>query len=188
MRSNRARPKKAKILVAGHFAAGKTTFLRTLTESLLDTEKKIKHEEEKKVKETTTVAMDFTELITDDGTKLHIFGIPGQERFSFMWPILAKNTAGIIYVLDSTDEKYWYQLFQQINMFRKISPDAVFIFAANKQDLPDALSVEEIRKKMKLPDWVKVVPLVALDRESVMNAIKTLLEEIERKRAAAGTA
>ncbi len=178
----KGRPDKKKILIAGHFAAGKTTFIKTLSESLLDTEKKIHHKEEKKVKQTTTVAMDFSEYITEEGTKLHIFGIPGQERFSFMWPILAKNTVGIIYILDSTDDKYWYQLFQQINMFRKVSPDAPFIFAANKQDLPNAMSVEEIREKMKLPEWVKIVPLVALEKESVLNALKVLLEEIERKK------
>jgi len=168
-----------KILVAGHFASGKTTFVKTLTKKILDTEKKIFHKDEQRVKGTTTVAMDFAEYKVN-GYKLHIFGIPGQERFSFMWPILAKNAGGIIYLLDSTDETYWYQLFQQINMFRKMGLNVPFIFAANKQDLPGAMSVEEIRKKMKLPDWVKIIPTVAFDEASVKKVIETLVEEIKK--------
>jgi len=168
-----------KILVAGHFASGKTTFVKTLTKKLLDTEKKIFHKDEQKVKRTTTVAMDFAEYETN-GYKLHIFGIPGQERFSFMWPILAKNSGGIIYILDSADSTYWFQIFQQINIFRKIGLNVPFVFAANKQDLPNAMSVEEIRKKMKLPNWVKIIPTVAFNEESVKKVIKTLVEEIKK--------
>ncbi len=170
---------RRKILIAGHFGAGKTTFVKTLTENILTTEKKIFHKEERKEKDTTTVAMDFAEYIAPNGEKFHIFGIPGQERFSFMWNILAKNTAGIIYLLDSTNDKYWYQLFQQINMFRKISPKAKFIFGANKQDLPNAMDLETIRNKMKLPQWVKLVPVVALDKNSVVKTLNELISIID---------
>ena len=168
-----------KILVAGHFASGKTTFVKTLTKKILDTEKKIFHKTEREVKETTTVAMDFAEYETD-GYRLHIFGIPGQERFSFMWPILAKNAGGIIYLLDSADSTYWYQIFKQINMFRKIGLNVPFIFAANKQDLPNAMSIDEIRKKMKLPNWVKIIPTVAFNEKSVRKVIESLIEEINK--------
>ena len=170
----------SKILVAGPFASGKTTFIKMLTkEKALGTEKKIFHNEEKKTKSTTTVAMDFGEY-SYNGEKIAIFGIPGQERFAFMWPVLAKNAAGIIYLLDSADEKYWYQLFEQINTFRKVGLKVPFIIGANKQDLPNAKTPEEIRKKLKLPEWVKIVPLVAFDREQVEETLKVLLEEIEK--------
>jgi len=174
--------KKAyKILVAGHFGAGKTTFIKTISQiKTLETEKKTTLAEEKAKKATTTVAMDYGEFEID-GKKIHIFGIPGQERFSFMWPILAKNTVGFVYLLDSTDDSRWYEVFKQISMFRKISPNAPFIFAANKQDLPDAMDVEEIRKKLKLPAQFEIVPVVAFDKEQVHNVLRKLLEKIEEK-------
>jgi len=177
--------KKLKILVAGHFGAGKTTFVRTLTSGrILETDKKTTLKEEKERKRTTTVAMDFGEY-EREGIKFAIFGIPGQERFSFMWPIVAKNSAGIIYLLDSTDSSRWYEVFKQHTMFRKILPDAPFIFAANKQDLPNAMSLEEIQQKLKLPNWVKLVSTVALDRESVENTLNVLVEEFIRKKTGA---
>jgi small GTP-binding protein len=176
------KPKSYKILVAGHFGAGKTTFVRTLSQiPILETEKKTTLEEEKSKKSSTTVAMDFGEYITEEGMKIHVFGIPGQERFSFMWPILARNTVGFIYMLDSTDSSRWQEVFQQINLFRKISPDAPFIFVANKQDLPNAMSVEEIRKKLKLPENIKIVPCVATDKEKVLSCLEELLKLVKEK-------
>jgi len=176
--------KKLKILVAGHFGAGKTTFVRTLTSGrILETDKKTTLKEEKERKRTTTVAMDFGEY-ERDGVKFAVFGIPGQERFSFMWPIVAKNSAGIIYLLDSTDSSRWYEVFKQHAIFRKILPNSPFIFAANKQDLPNAMSLEEIQQKLKLPKWVKLVPTVALDREKVENTLNALIEEFVKKEKA----
>jgi len=173
--------KAYKILIAGHFGAGKTTFIKTISQiKTLETEKKTTLEEEKAKKSTTTVAMDYGEW-EYNGKKIHIFGIPGQERFSFMWPILAKNTVGFVYLLDSTDDSRWYEVFKQIAMFRKIAPNAPFIFAANKQDMPDAMTLEEIRKKLKLPEKFEIVPLSALDKEQVTKVIEKLLEKVEEK-------
>jgi small GTP-binding protein len=173
--------KAYKILVAGHFGAGKTTFIKTISQiKTLETEKKTTLEEEKAKKSSTTVAMDYGEW-EFNGKKVHIFGIPGQERFSFMWPILAKNTVGFIYLLDSTDDSRWYEVFKQIAMFRKIAPKAPFIFAANKQDMPDAMTLEEIKKKLKLPEQFEIVPLVAFDKEQVAEVIEKLLEKVEEK-------
>ena len=57
----------------------------------------------------------------------------------------------------------WYEVFKQINVFRKIAPDAPFIFVANKRDLPKALPLEEIKKKLKLPPisscWSALPPM-----------------------------
>ena len=174
---------KYKILVAGHFGAGKTTFVKTLSQiKTLETEKTTHDEEEKKKKSKTTVAMDYGEYVTENGKRIHIFGIPGQERFSFMWPILAKNSLAFIILLDSTDTSRWYEAFKQINIFRKISPNAPIIFVANKRDLPKALPMEEIRKKLKLPPNIKLLECVATDRESVLSVLEEVLKEINQKR------
>jgi len=169
-----------KILVAGHFGAGKTTFVRTISETpTIATERKTTAGEEKLRKPTTTVAMDYGEY-TVNGKKYHIFGIPGQERFEFMWPILAKNAKGFIILLDSTDTSRWFEAFKQINLFRKISVNAPFVFAANKRDLPNALPLEEIQKRLKLPEHIPLVECVATDLSMVKKVLNTLIEEMEK--------
>ena len=170
-----------KILVAGHFGAGKTTFVKTLSQiPTVETEKKTTQNEEKKKKSSTTVAMDYGEYVTEDGKKIHIFGIPGQERFSFMWSILAKNTIGFIVLLDSTDTSRWYEAFKQVHLFRKVAPKAPFIFVANKRDLPEALPMEDIKRRLKLPSNIKLVECVATDLNSVRSVVAALLKELEK--------
>jgi small GTP-binding protein len=172
--------KNLKVLVAGHFGAGKTTFVKTISQiKTVETERKTTLREERMKKDSTTVAMDFGEYQIKNGPKIHIFGIPGQERFSFMWPILARNTIGFLYLLDSTDDSRWYEVFKQIALFRKISPNAPFLFVANKQDLPNAMSLEEIKAKLKLPDKIEIVPCVATQKDSVEWVLNKLLEKVD---------
>jgi len=170
-----------KILVAGHFGAGKTTFVKTASQiRVVETEKKTTLEEERRKKASTTVAMDYGEYISKNGKLVHIFGIPGQERFSFMWPILARNSRLFLILLDSTDTSRWYEAFKQISIFRNQIRDAIFLFVANKRDLPNALPMEEIRKRLKLPPHIKLLESVATDKNSVIGVIEEALAELER--------
>ncbi len=48
----------------------------------------------------TTVSMDFGEITLDSDIKLHLYGMPGQERFRFIWEIIAKGGLGLIILID----------------------------------------------------------------------------------------
>jgi signal recognition particle receptor subunit beta len=52
---------------------------------------------------------------------------------------------------------------------------------ANKRDLPNALTLDEIRKKLKLPEKFKLVECVATNPKSVQRVLETLIEELEKK-------
>ncbi len=171
--------KTLKILVAGHFGAGKTTFVKTASEiKALTTERKTSHPEEKKRKDYTTVSMDYGELTWEE-TKLAVFGIPGQERFSFMWKILSRGTDGYIFMLDSTDTSLWEETVKQVNMFLSYG-EVPYLICANKQDLEEALPLQEIRKRLSLDRRYRLVPCIAHDPEVVRNVLWTLVEEIKR--------
>jgi signal recognition particle receptor subunit beta len=80
-----------KIVVTGPFNSGKTEFIKTVSEiDVVSTERKITAEQEK-IKESTTVAMDFGRITVDDDLVLYLFGTPGQKRFDFMWEILSEG-------------------------------------------------------------------------------------------------
>ena len=74
-----------KMVVTGPFNAGKTEFIQSVSEiDVVSTERKISSEIER-IKETTTVAMDFGRITVDNEMVLYLFGTPGQKRFDFMW-------------------------------------------------------------------------------------------------------
>ncbi len=165
-----------KIIVTGPFAAGKTQFIKTISEiEVVETEKIITSKDEKDVKDHTTVAMDFGRITIDKDLVLYLFGTPGQNRFEFMWDILSEGALGVIVLVDSTKGESIIEARKIIDFFHT-KLNVPYIVAANKQDLPRAWPPEYIRTYLDLDDSVKVVPCVATDRESVKRVLLELIE------------
>ncbi|MGC8852033.1 MAG: GTP-binding protein [Hydrogenobacter sp.] len=175
--------KKIKIIVAGPFAAGKTQFINTVSEiKTVKTEKRTRAVEEKSVKDYTTVAMDFGKIRIDDEHELYLFGTPGQSRFDFMWEILGEGALGIIILVDSTDPSTFHEARKIINFFQSRFP-VPMVVGANKQDLPNAWSPEDVRTALDIDEdeGIPVIPVSAIDKESVKNALLTLLNLIKEE-------
>jgi len=172
--------KKIKIVIAGPFAAGKTQFINTVSEiKTVKTERRTQQSSEKSVKDYTTVAMDFGKVRIDDEHELYIFGTPGQFRFDFMWEILGEGALGIIILVDSTDPTTFHEARKIINFFQSRFP-VPMVVGANKQDLPNAWSPEDVRIALDIDEeeGIPVIPVSAIDKESVKNALLTLFEII----------
>ena len=166
-----------KMVVTGPFAAGKTEFIRTISEiDVVSTERKISNPEER-VKETTTVAMDFGRITVDESLVLYLFGTPGQKRFDFMWEILSEGMLGFIVMVDSTRPETFREARGILAAFRAFSPTP-YVVAASKQDLKDAWELGDMRAALRLEDEVKILPCISTDKESVKNILLELLGSI----------
>jgi len=175
-----------KIVVTGPFNAGKTAFIQTVSEiDVVATERKITSEAER-VKDTTTVAMDFGRITVDEDLVLYLFGTPGQRRFDFMWEILSEGMLGFIVLVDSTRPETFREARSILETFRAYAPTP-YVVAANKQDMEDAWDLEDMRIALRLDSRVKLLPCVATDKNSVKKVLLELLfsimEEIEGDRA-----
>lgn len=166
-----------KIVITGPFNAGKTEFIRSVSEiDVVSTEKKISAEAEK-IKETTTVAMDFGRITVDNDLVLYLFGTPGQKRFDFMWEILSEGMLGFIVLVDSARPETFREARSILETFRAYAPTP-YVVAANKQDLDDAWELEDIRIALRLDPHIKLVTCVASQKETVKNALLELLYSI----------
>jgi hypothetical protein len=166
-----------KIVVTGPFSAGKTQFIQTISEiDVVNTERKITQAEER-IKDQTTVAMDFGRITVDEDLVLYLFGTPGQRRFDFMWEVLSEGMLGFIVLLDSVRPETFREARGILDTFRSYAP-VPYIVAANKQDLEDAWSPEDLRIALRIPDSIKMVPCVATERGTVKQTLLELLYSI----------
>ncbi|HEX9018306.1 MAG TPA: ATP/GTP-binding protein [Anaerolineaceae bacterium] len=166
-----------KMVVTGPFNAGKTEFIQSVSEiNVVSTERKISSEAER-VKNTTTVAMDFGRITVDQDLVLYLFGTPGQKRFDFMWEILSEGMLGFIVMVDSNRPETFREARSILETFRAYAPTP-YVVAANKQDLPDAWELDDIRLALRLSSDVKLLPCVATKKETVKGVLLELLYSI----------
>lgn len=165
------------MVVTGPFNSGKTEFIRSVSEiDVVSTERKISSEVER-VKESTTVAMDFGRITVDDDLVLYLFGTPGQKRFDFMWEILSEGMLGFVVMVDSTRPETFKEARNILETFRAYAPTP-YVVAANKQDCDDAWEMSDMRIALRLDSKIKLLPCIATDKEAVKNVLLELLYSI----------
>ncbi len=164
-----------KILITGPFNAGKTTFIKTISEiSVVSTERDIT-DHTKSLKPETTVAMDFGKITIDEKLALYLFGTPGQERFDFMWETLSEGMLGYILMIDVSRKESIKEAKTILEFFKKLS-DVPYIIALNKKDMADGSINEEIlRKKLTVEQKIPVVECNSFEKENVKDALLCLL-------------
>jgi hypothetical protein len=91
-----------KIAFLGATGAGKTTAIRAISDrNVIDTDVE-STDEVRKMKVTTTAAIDYGEMDLDSDDKLLLYGLPGQSRFEFMFGAIRDNLLGVILLVDGT--------------------------------------------------------------------------------------
>ncbi len=166
-----------KMLISGAANAGKSQFIRSISEiEVVSTERKAT-DETRLLKKETTATLDFGRMTVANDLVLPLYAAPGQRRFDFIWEILAEGTVGLIMVVDSTRPETFRETTRIVEFFNTLRPTP-YIIAANKQDKQAAWSADELRLALRLPEHIKVVPCVAQQRESCKNVVLELLYEL----------
>ena len=135
----------AKVVVTGPVCAGKTSFVHALSRQ--DAHSTEAPSTSAIGKENTTVGMDVgaTQI---EGRSVKLFGTPGQERFAYMWEILAAGADGVVLLIPADREQAIGAAEQITEVLTAASPPPVGV-GVTRSDRADGSILPAVQRRFE---------------------------------------
>ncbi|CAD5122488.1 DgyrCDS10911 [Dimorphilus gyrociliatus] len=169
----REKEKEVRILILGLDNAGKTTILKKFNGEDIDT---------------ISPTLGFNiKTLEHKGFKMNIWDVGGQKSLRSYWRNYFESTDGLIWVVDSADRRRMKDCKKELDdlLVEERLAGATLLVFANKQDLPGAMSGEEIKKELQLEKitshkW-KIEACSAVTGEKLLEGIDWLITDISER-------
>ncbi len=169
-----------KIIFTGPVGAGKTTAIGSISDiEVVQTEAKASDDVAVR-KANTTVAMDYGILNLDGAAKIHLYGTPGQERFSFMWDILTIGGLGLVMLIDNAREDPLADLEFYLKSFHRFIDKSAVVIGVTRMDTKPRPGLYSYHTKLQeLGIKAPVFEVDARDRQDVKTMLISLLAMLD---------
>ena len=168
-----------KLLFAGGMGVGKTTAIAAVSE-IPPVSTDVENTDRAAFdKERTTVTLDYGRITSPSGDRLRLYGVPGQKRFNFMWPMLAEGAMGLILLADASRPDPFEELDVFLDAFSEILLTGRAVLGVGR--LPEKRSVLKAYIE-RLENRGIQIPVFSSDvrrKEDVLLLVDALFTQIE---------
>jgi len=169
-----------KIIFGGQVGAGKTTAIQTISDIPVATTEAKATDDVAKRKSQTTVAMDYGMLKLEGGEKVHLFGTPGQQRFSYMWDVLTIGGLGLVLLIDNHQPDPVADMVFYLDAFKDFIGKNAVVIGITRMDLsPQPPLTDYIDKLKELGINAPVYEVDARRTEDVEVLLMSMLSILE---------
>jgi signal recognition particle receptor subunit beta len=174
------------ILFTGPMGAGKTAAIRSLSD--IDVVSTESNNSERHVvdKATTTVALDYGEILIDGDEKVRLYGIPGQKRFEFMWSILKKRAEGMVLLVNRDAPDPIGEMIFFLDEFRELYDRGGVVVGVSRSDVVDGPTLADFSDALEKTNPGLVIPVFTVDpreHDQMQDVLLTLIVNIEMRAA-----
>lgn len=174
------------ILFAGPMGAGKSTAIRALSDIEVVQTEAANSERDRVDKPTTTVALDYGEILLSDEEKVRLYGVPGQKRFEFMWRMLAERAEGMVLLVNADAQDPVAEGLEQLAAFAELAWRGGVVVGVTRSDLAAGPALPDYSRAIERAFPGLLVPVFTLDprdRAHVPLALMTLIANLEMRAA-----
>ena len=172
---------RLKIVFSGPMGAGKTQAIASLSDIPVVSTEVQNTDLEAHTKAMTTVGMDYGELTLEGGTSIGLYGTPGQERFSFTWPILAQGALGVIILIDHSAANPVADMARYLATFDKIYQGRIIVGVSQMDKKPE-------REFDIYREWlgqnnrnIPIFPVDMREKDDVLLLVETIITALEQE-------
>lgn len=176
-----------KLLFAGPMGAGKTTAIAAISDAPPVVTEAANSDRAQHTKAQTTVGFDYGEVALEGGDRLRLFGMPGQERFNFVWKMAGDGALGVVLLADNQRPDPLADLALYVEAFAAHAGRAAMVIGVGHSEVGPSLS--------DYGDWLSArglaLPVFSVDvrrRDDVLLLLDALLNQIEAQQLLAGAA
>lgn len=157
-----------KIVFTGPIDAGKSTAIHTISDIAVVAAEAFASGKTKSIKLTNTVAIDYGLHKLNDGRQVHRYGTPGQERFDFMWDILAQGGNGLVLMINNSAPEPISDMRLYIQHFSAFIEKTALVMGITQTDISPHTTIDKYHACLadidaepllqKLPSYLPLTP------------------------------
>ena len=171
---------RLKIVFSGPMGAGKTKAIASLSDIPVVSTEAQNTDLGSHSKTLTTVGMDYGELTVDGGMSIGLYGTPGQERFSFIWPILVQGALGVVILVDHSAANPVQDMARYLETFDKIYEGRIVVGVSQIDKKPE-LAFDIYRQWLRDNDRnLPIFPVDMRKKEDVLLLVESIIVALEQ--------